>query len=351
MGGTDYVVGMAKKSIFSDGGSRRDPCVILEIDSESSMVERPRVLSVLATLLERLVARNERHVMTTATTPYASPCRGKLTVFHGLRAPSITIDKYLERIFKYANCSPACFVVAYVYIDRLIQRQPELPITSLNVHRLLVTAVMVAAKFLDDVYFNNGYYAKVGGVTTAEMNRLELEFLFRLDFRLHVTTGVFEHYSSHLEKELILSGGHKMDRPLMSPLRPSLEPSATDLKVSKAKTLGRVSGMIKSVNGAQQCRDGSGGWERLCAEVWEGKNIEEEEEEKGEEEKEEEERRREGDIVSGIKKAKRKKKTAWKGERGGVVVEEEEEEEEKGEEEEEERRREGDLVSGIKKGK
>ena len=36
-----------------------------------------------------------------------------------------------------------------------------------------------------------------------ELNRLELEFLFRLDFRLTVTTNVFESYCSYLEKEVM----------------------------------------------------------------------------------------------------------------------------------------------------
>jgi hypothetical protein len=41
------------------------------------------------------------------------------------------------------------------------QNDARLRITSLSVHRLLVTAVLIAAKFLDDSYFNNAYYSKV----------------------------------------------------------------------------------------------------------------------------------------------------------------------------------------------
>lgn len=101
---------------------------------------------------------------------------------------------------------------------------------------------MLAAKFFDDQYFNNAYYAKVslraalgisivrsrgqdrlttfhcapllplprasrathpittlpylqvGGVPTNEVNALELEFLFSVNFSLHVATDVFEKY-------------------------------------------------------------------------------------------------------------------------------------------------------------
>jgi len=71
-------------------------------------------------------------------------------------------------------------------------------LTSLNVHRVIITSVMLAAKFFDDQYFNNAYYAKVGGVPVGEMNILEVELLFRLNFSLHVTTDVFKKYKTEL---------------------------------------------------------------------------------------------------------------------------------------------------------
>jgi len=113
--------------------------------------EIPKVLAVLASVLERLVARNEQFANSSSPSQQVIFNPKKLTIFHGLRAPGISIAKYLERIFKYTSCSPSCFVVGYVFIDRLIHRQPDLLVTSLNVHRLLVTSVMVATKMLDDV--------------------------------------------------------------------------------------------------------------------------------------------------------------------------------------------------------
>ncbi|KAJ7540951.1 hypothetical protein O6H91_10G038000 [Diphasiastrum complanatum] len=74
----------------------------------------------------------------------------KLTLFHGLRAPTIDIKSYLERIFSYADCNPSCFVVAYAYIDHFLEKQLDMLITHFNVHRLLFTNIMVAAKVLDD---------------------------------------------------------------------------------------------------------------------------------------------------------------------------------------------------------
>ncbi|KAL5973821.1 Cyclin-U4-1 [Asimina triloba] len=155
----------------------------------------PKVVTFLSSLLQRVTDANDSNS--------SQMEQQRISVFHGLTRPPISIQSYLERIFKYANCSPSCFVVAYVYLDRFAQHQPTLPINSFNVHRLLVTSVMVAAKFMDDMYYNNAYYAKVGGISTTEMNYLELDFLFGLSFHLNVTPTTFRIYCSYLQREML----------------------------------------------------------------------------------------------------------------------------------------------------
>jgi hypothetical protein len=119
----------------------------------------------------------------------------------------------LYRIHKYASCSNECFVLALVYIDRLIQRNNFL-LTELNVHRVVITAVLLAAKFFDDAYYNNAYYAKVGGVLVSEMNGLEVDFLFRINFSLHVTPELFHKYRAELASHSAAAG---VTLPEMSP--------------------------------------------------------------------------------------------------------------------------------------
>lgn len=43
------------------------------------------------------------------------------TVFHGRRQPSISIQDYIQRLAKFSKCSPICFVMALIYIDKLQQ--------------------------------------------------------------------------------------------------------------------------------------------------------------------------------------------------------------------------------------
>ncbi|PIN25859.1 Cyclin [Handroanthus impetiginosus] len=175
----------------------------LGLDLKKDSLGKPQILSLLSSLLERSVQQNERILETSQT-------KDVITIFHGLRAPSLSIEQYVDRIFKYSCCSPSCFVIAYIYMDRFIQRT-DLCLTSLNIHRLLITSVMVAAKFMDDAFFNNAYYARVGGVSTAELNKLEMKFLFSLDFRLHVSVHTFRKYCSTFKKE---GAGGLVERPI-----------------------------------------------------------------------------------------------------------------------------------------
>ncbi len=45
---------------------------------------------------------------------------------------------------------------------------------------------MVAAKYADDFFYKNDYYAKVGGISRNEINTIEVEVLNTLNYHLHV---------------------------------------------------------------------------------------------------------------------------------------------------------------------
>lgn len=107
----------------------------------------PLVISVLASLIERSMARNER--ITRNCTWALSKC-AKTRVFDCREMPDMTVQAYLERIFRYTRAGPSVYVVAYVYIDRFCKNYPQFLISARNVHRLLITTIMVASKYVED---------------------------------------------------------------------------------------------------------------------------------------------------------------------------------------------------------
>eukprot|EP00826_Nyctotherus_ovalis_P030151 TRINITY_DN2396_c0_g1_i1.p1 TRINITY_DN2396_c0_g1~~TRINITY_DN2396_c0_g1_i1.p1 ORF type:complete len:175 (+),score=12.35 TRINITY_DN2396_c0_g1_i1:69-593(+) len=108
--------------------------------------------------------------------------------------PRITIADYVCRIYKYAKCSDSCLLVSVIYIDRLLEKNAHVLLTRFHIHRLLITSVLVAVKFCDDLYLSNKHYAKIGGIKCSELNQMESRFLQLIAYDLHVLPEMYEEY-------------------------------------------------------------------------------------------------------------------------------------------------------------
>ncbi|KAK5309846.1 Pho80p cyclin [Exophiala xenobiotica] len=107
-----------------------------------------------------------------------------LTRFHSRAPPGISVHDYLSRLTTHATLSPPILLSMVYYIDKLCALYPAFTISSLTVHRFLITAATVASKGLSDSFWTNRTYAKVGGVSVKELALLELEFLVRVQWRI-----------------------------------------------------------------------------------------------------------------------------------------------------------------------
>ncbi|KAJ3366116.1 hypothetical protein GGF31_008130 [Allomyces arbusculus] len=179
----------------------------------------------LATLLDRLIAaadraaaaaaqvpsppssgrsvpalRRTRSAAVVTTTPTSSSKSVATTSpFHAKTVPPIALRAYLARMARYAPCPNVVFVAVLVYLDRVAAaRTRPVALVAATAHRLALTAVVVATKFWSDVFYTNAHYAKVGGVPTAELNRLEMEFLFRAGFELAIDPRDLDEVAGHL---------------------------------------------------------------------------------------------------------------------------------------------------------
>lgn len=111
-----------------------------------------------------------------------------LVLYHELTfprtPPGISVLDYLHRLAKHATLTPPLLLSMVYYIDRLCALYPAFTVNTLTVHRFLITAATVAAKGLSDSFWNNATYARVGGIKIAELGLLELDFLYRVDWRI-----------------------------------------------------------------------------------------------------------------------------------------------------------------------
>ncbi|GAB7354291.1 hypothetical protein MBLNU459_g4813t1 [Dothideomycetes sp. NU459] len=101
-------------------------------------------------------------------------------------APPFTITEYLARIHRYCPHSPGVYLAAASYIHRLCVSDTLVPATSRTIHRLSLAAIRIASKTFEDNKWAQERIAKVGGVSQRELQSMEVNLCFLLDFELFV---------------------------------------------------------------------------------------------------------------------------------------------------------------------
>ncbi|EPS40119.1 hypothetical protein H072_6084 [Dactylellina haptotyla CBS 200.50] len=147
---------------------------------------------LISDMLNQLVSLNDGIPLT----------QGGLTRFHSRAPPTITITDYLHRIALHTTLEPSTLLSTVYYIDLLSNHYPAFTISSLTVHRFLITAATVSSKGLCDSFCTNTFYARVGGISLRELNVLELEFLNRVGWRIVPQAEVLREYYVSLVRRM-----------------------------------------------------------------------------------------------------------------------------------------------------
>lgn len=103
-------------------------------------------------------------------------------------APLADPAAYLGRLARRQRFSPPCAVLALTYLERV---SASLPLDVHTVRRLTLVAHLLAAKFHDDKLYTNREWAEFEGLSTAELNALEVLFLKALDWRAAVSDAAY----------------------------------------------------------------------------------------------------------------------------------------------------------------
>ena len=97
------------------------------------------------------------------------------------------MSDYANRIFEYTNTSDSTYIIALIYIQRLLKYISDSFISETNAHKLMLVSCLIATKYIEDLPYNNTQWARVGGISLAELNTLELHTLESLRWRLFVS--------------------------------------------------------------------------------------------------------------------------------------------------------------------
>ena len=119
-----------------------------------------------------------------------------LKIFENEEIPTISINKYIERIVKYTNCEENTLILSLIYLDKICLKNINL--TVYNIHKFVFSSILVSIKFNEDKIYKNDYYAYIAGVSLKELNLMEDNFLQILDYQVFVNKNIFNKYIINL---------------------------------------------------------------------------------------------------------------------------------------------------------
>ena len=125
-------------------------------------------------------------------------------IFNSKDYSFLSLKDYLLYVVKYYELEDYILIYALIYIERYCN-ETSIILTEFNIHKLLFTSILISIKQLEDFYYNNNYYSNIIGVKNKDLNKLEYNFVTKLDFKLYVNKSEYQKYKKYIEKYMLLS--------------------------------------------------------------------------------------------------------------------------------------------------
>ncbi|KAB8281603.1 cyclin-domain-containing protein [Yarrowia lipolytica] len=108
--------------------------------------------------------------------------------------PPLTIAQYLQRIHKYCPLSSSTYMAAGHYIYKICIKHHSVPFIPENAHRMVLAALRIACKVIEDLTYPHKRFSMAGGVSKLDLFKLEIAFLFLLDFDIKIDAPVLNRH-------------------------------------------------------------------------------------------------------------------------------------------------------------
>eukprot|EP01065_Artemidia_motanka_P018694 TRINITY_DN2202_c2_g1_i1.p2 TRINITY_DN2202_c2_g1~~TRINITY_DN2202_c2_g1_i1.p2 ORF type:complete len:230 (+),score=78.34 TRINITY_DN2202_c2_g1_i1:59-748(+) len=169
--------------------------------------------------------------------------------FQGTQVAQTSVHDYLVRVCKHGHCSKEVFMCMGILVDRYQTAGAQL--TSYNIHRVLLTCFVIAAKLRDDTFYSNKFYATVGGVHHADMNVMERHMLRALNFMIDISAMEYEAGIGQVERraELMRADFDRRTRMVSfeKPVVSCEEPVQVCEPFESAKIVQKAPGVVREV--------------------------------------------------------------------------------------------------------
>ncbi|PIA12933.1 hypothetical protein COEREDRAFT_50268 [Coemansia reversa NRRL 1564] len=179
------------------------------------------VISVIAAHARTVIPCSPAPALSTANRSYSSGGREpRIGYSERLPSPPATpstallsvppLDVFITNLVLRSRVQAGTLICTLVYLQRLRHRLPkEARGMECTCHRIFLATLIVAGKYLNDASPKNKYWARYSTVfTVAEVNLMEKQLLFLLDFDLRIDNGDLN------EAAALFSGQVEQDDPL-----------------------------------------------------------------------------------------------------------------------------------------
>ena len=122
----------------------------------------------------------------------------KHDIFYINRQHSISIEDFVNLIFKSTKMSISTLIISIMYIDKFCELNKYI-LSLKNVHRILIASCLLSIKFNEDS-ISTRYYSKIVGTTDYDLNNLELYFYIKLQFSLFENEDDYQKYFDYFTK-------------------------------------------------------------------------------------------------------------------------------------------------------
>ena len=169
------------------------------IDKDTKNIKASNhVIDIVADILEEIVKDNEKNNENESNISDSNES-AIISVFTSNKTPQISIKKYLTRIMKYSKPETSTVIICLIYIDKICENS-SLQLSIYNIHRIILSCMILALKYNEDDYYSNKYYAKVGGISLKELNELEYNIMVLLQFNFFIDDITYEKYQAQLNE-------------------------------------------------------------------------------------------------------------------------------------------------------
>lgn len=123
----------------------------------------------------------------------------KDNIFYLEKLPPISLEKYIQHLFKFTQMNLSTLILAVIYMDKFCEKFKYI-LTLNNIYRLILISVFIGLKYNEDIYVNEKSYASIAGVSLEDLKYLEFQMCVALDFSFFVKSELYQQYFVYFSK-------------------------------------------------------------------------------------------------------------------------------------------------------